>query len=499
MEKKISIDYKDFKKNYNSKEPQLIILKFSSDFVDPVNSFMKISDDMENSFLFESLKDGDLSGRYSVIGIKPDKILKITNKTSKIYIDNNNIEEVINDNPIEAIRYFINSSLIKKNDDIPSIASGIFGYIGYDFVANIEDLPKEKIDEFDIPDSILLRPSITVVFDKELKKILICRAVWYDDSVDADNAYNFAIDEINQIKDKIESDKIIKLEKEQKNLGESKSNFTKEQYFENVRKAREYIKAGDIFQVVPSQRLSVEFKAHPFLLYESLRRINPSPYMYYIKFRDFYIVGSSPETLVKVEKNKVIIKPIAGTRLKEKGKENEIKESLLSDPKELAEHLMLLDLGRNDVGRVSKIGSINVRESFQIQETSHLYHIYSTVEGELNPKEDRVTALCAGFPAGTVTGAPKIRAMEIINEIEDRKRGIYSGAVGYFSSFGDMDTAIALRTAIIKDNKMYVQAGGGVVYDSDEEYEFNETLNKAQALFSAARDVFSEKSKKWLF
>ena len=341
-----------------------------------------------------------------------------------------------------------------------------------------------------------MRPSITVVFDKELKEILICKAVWYVDGVDADNAYNFALDEINKIKDKIQSDKIIELKKEQKNLGESRSNFTKEQYFENVRKAREYIKAGDIFQVVPSQRLSVEFKAHPFLLYESLRRINPSPYMYYIKFRDFYIVGSSPETLVKVEKNKVIIKPIAGTRLKEKGKENEIKESLLSDPKELAEHLMLLDLGRNDVGRVSKIGSINVKESFQIQETSHLYHIYSTVEGELNPKEDRVTALCAGFPAGTVTGAPKIRAMEIINEIEDRKRGIYSGAVGYFSSFGDMDTAIALRTAIIKDNKMYVQAGGGVVYDSDEEYEFNETLNKAQALFTAARDVFNEKSKK---
>ena len=214
MEKKISIDYKDFKKNYNSKEPQLIILKFSSDFVDPVNSFMKISDDMENSFLFESLKDGDLSGRYSVIGIKPDKILEITNKTSKIYI-NNNIEEVIDNNPIEAIRNFIDSSLIKKNDDIPSIASGIFGYIGYDFVANIEDLPKEKIDELGVPDSILLRPSITVVFDKELKEILICKAVWYADNVDADNAYNFVLDELNKIKDKIKSDKIIKLKREQ--------------------------------------------------------------------------------------------------------------------------------------------------------------------------------------------------------------------------------------------------------------------------------------------
>ncbi len=214
--------------------------------------------------------------------------------------------------------------------------------------------------------------------------------------------------------------------------------------------------------------------------------------MYYIKFEDFFIVGSSPETLVKVENGKVIIKPIAGTRLKEKGREKEIKESLLSDPKERAEHLMLLDLGRNDVGKVSKIGSINVKESFQIQETSHLYHIYSSVEGDLDSNEDRISALCAGFPAGTVTGAPKIRAMEIINELENNKRGIYAGAVGYFSSNGDMDTAIALRTAIIKSSKMYVQAGGGVVYDSLEEYEYNESLNKAKALFAAAEDLLEK-------
>jgi anthranilate synthase component 1 len=214
--------------------------------------------------------------------------------------------------------------------------------------------------------------------------------------------------------------------------------------------------------------------------------------MYYIKFEDFFIVGSSPETLVKVENGKVMIKPIAGTRPKEKGREKEIKESLLSDPKERAEHLMLLDLGRNDVGRVSKIGSINVKESFQIQETSHLYHIYSTVEGDLDSNEDRISALCAGFPAGTVTGAPKIRAMEIINEIENNKRGIYAGAVGYFSSNGDMDTAIALRTAIIKSSKMYVQAGGGVVYDSLEEYEYNESLNKAKALFAAAENLIEK-------
>ena len=217
--------------------------------------------------------------------------------------------------------------------------------------------------------------------------------------------------------------------------------------------------------------------------------------MYYIKFEDFFIVGSSPETLVKVEGKKITINPIAGTRPKEEDKYDDIKKSLLSDPKERAEHLMLLDLGRNDVGRVSKVGSVNVKESFEIQETSHLFHIFSTVEGILEAKEDRISALCAGFPAGTVTGAPKIRAMEIINELEVSKRGVYAGAIGYFSSSGDMDTAIALRTAVIKDSKMYVQVGGGVVYDSDEEYEYNETLNKAQALFSAAEKVI-EKVKK---
>ena len=256
-----------------------------------------------------------------------------------------------------------------------------------------------------------------------------------------------------------------------------------------VKKAREYIIAGDIFQVVPSQRFFTPFKVSPFKLYESLRKINPSPYMYYLDLEDFYIVGSSPETLVKTENNKITIKPIAGTRLKQEYPNRELEKELLSDPKERAEHLMLLDLGRNDVGRVAKIGSIKVKNPFSIQETSNLIHIVSTVEGDLREDEDQISSLSAGFPAGTVSGAPKIRAMEIIDELEKEKRGIYAGAVGYFSANGDMDTAIALRTAIIKDEMMYVQAGGGVVYDSNEEYEYNETVNKSQALFKAAKDA----------
>ena len=256
MKKKISIDFEDFKKNYINKESQLIFLKLKSESINLLNSFMKISEDHENSFLFESLKDGDLNGRYSVIGIKPDKILKIRKKASKIY-DGKNIVETVNKEPIEAIRYFVNDSLIKITEDIPSIASGIFGYIGYDFVANIEELPIEKIDEFNIPDCILLRPSITVVFDKNLNEILICKAVWYDDNISADTAFNLAKSELSEIEEKIKSDQVIQLKSNQKEFGNIQSNFTKEQYFENVRKAKEFIKAGDIFQVVPSQRLSL--------------------------------------------------------------------------------------------------------------------------------------------------------------------------------------------------------------------------------------------------
>jgi len=491
MEDYISITLNDFRKNYKKRKHQLVFLKMEMDDFDPLSAFIKITSDKKNSFLYESLKDGEMSGRYSVIGTDPDKILEIKGKNSKIYF-NNNILEDLNENPVKVLRKFTNDCLMNLDNDIPAIASGIFGYIGYDFVANIEDLPSEKFDELNLPDSILLRPSITVVFDKKLKQLFICKAVWFNELIDPEKLYDDAFAQMLKIKEKIKSSKEIVLYNEQEKIGTPSSNFTREEYFQNVKMARDYIISGDVFQIVPSQRLSIDFNAHPFLLYKSLRKINPSPYMYYIKFEDFFIVGSSPETLVKVENGKVMVKPIAGTRPKEKGKEKEIKESLLSDPKERAEHLMLLDLGRNDVGRVSKIGSINVKESFQIQETSHLYHIYSTVEGDLDSNEDRISALCAGFPAGTVTGAPKIRAMEIINEIENNKRGIYAGAVGYFSSNGDMDTAIALRTAIIKSSKMYVQAGGGVVYDSLEEYEYNESLNKAKALFAAAENLIEK-------
>jgi len=492
---KIEQNFADFKKNYDQNKTQIISSKLINQEETIISAYLKVAEKLENSFIFESLEDGEEKGRFSIIGLKPDKILKLKNQS--ISIEENDKEIIKSEGNVnQIISNFISENIFEFSDKFPPIASGIFGYIGYDFVRNIEDLPNQNRDTLGLPDSILLRPSQVIVFDNKTKEISLITFSRPKKDISAEESIEIAKKNLFNLYDKLEKKEFIKTNKtNQKALEAPKSNTSKEEYFEMVKKARDYIKAGDIFQVVPSQRFYVPFKIHPFELYKSLRKINPSPYMYYLNLKDFYIVGSSPETLVKKEKRKITIKPIAGTRLKIQGSNREIAEELLSDPKERAEHLMLLDLGRNDVGKVSKIGTVNVKNPFSIQETSHLLHIVSTVEGELRDNDNEITSLSAGFPAGTVSGAPKIRAMEIIDELEKEKRGIYAGAVGYFSSNGDMDTAIALRTAIIKDDIMYVQAGGGVVYDSNEEYEYNETVNKSQALFSAAKDAIKRNLK----
>jgi len=492
---KIEQNFADFKKNYDQNKTQIISSKLINQEETIISAYLKVAEKLENSFIFESLEDGEEKGRFSIIGLKPDKILKLKNQS--ISIEENDKEIIKSEGNVnQIISNFISENIFEFSDKFPPIASGIFGYIGYDFVRNIEDLPNQNRDTLGLPDSILLRPSQVIVFDNKTKEISLITFSRPKKDISAEESIEIAKKNLFNLYDKLEKKEFIKTNKtNQKALEAPKSNTSKEEYFEMVKKARDYIKAGDIFQVVPSQRFYAPFKIHPFELYKSLRKINPSPYMYYLNLKDFYIVGSSPETLVKKEKRKITIKPIAGTRLKIQGSNREIAEELLSDPKERAEHLMLLDLGRNDVGKVSKIGTVNVKNPFSIQETSHLLHIVSTVEGELRDNDNEITSLSAGFPAGTVSGAPKIRAMEIIDELEKEKRGIYAGAVGYFSSNGDMDTAIALRTAIIKDDIMYVQAGGGVVYDSNEEYEYNETVNKSQALFSAAKDAIKRNLK----
>tara|TARA_S200000501_G_scaffold94519_1_gene87869 strand:- start:45099 stop:46589 length:1491 start_codon:yes stop_codon:yes gene_type:complete len=495
--KKIIIEqnFVEFKKKYQENKTQIISSKIVNKKETIISAFLKVTEETDNSFLFESLEDGEEKGRYSIIGLNPDKILRI--KDQKVTVEEFGIEKIRGEgNIISTIRNFINENIFEFSEKYPSIASGIFGYIGYDFIRNIEQLPNQNKDPLNLPDSILLRPSSIIVFDNKTNDIFLITFSRPDKGVSAEESMQIAESCLTDLFNKLEKDEVSeKLQKEQSLLEKPKSNTSKEEYFEMVKKARDYIIAGDIFQVVPSQRFFSPFKISPFELYKSLRNINPSPYMYYLDLKDFYIVGSSPETLVKKEKRKITIKPIAGTRLKREGSNRELAKELLSDPKERAEHLMLLDLGRNDVGKVSKIGTVNVKNPFSIQETSHLLHIASTVEGELKDSDDEISSLSAGFPAGTVSGAPKIRAMEIIDELEKEKRGIYAGAIGYFSSNGDMDTAIALRTAIIKDEIMYVQAGGGVVYDSDEEYEYNETVNKSQALFSAAKDAIERNIK----
>jgi len=396
-------------------------------------------------------------------------------------------------NPLDNLRALLAESRIALPEDLPQASAGLFGYLGYDMVRLVEHLPDVNPDPLGLPDAVMMRPSVVAVLDGVKGEVTVVSPAWVSDGQSARAAYAQAAERV--------MDAVRDLERampaETRDLGEAHevappvSNFTREGYKAAVEKAKDYIRAGDIFQVVPAQRWTQEFPLPPFALYRSLRRTNPSPFMFYFNFGGFQVVGASPEILVRVFGQEVTIRPIAGTRPRgatpEEDRANEA--DLLADKKELAEHLMLLDLGRNDAGRVSKIGTVRPTEKFIIERYSHVMHIVSNVVGELDPDKDALDAFFAGMPAGTVSGAPKVRAMEIIDELEPEKRGIYGGGVGYFSAGGDMDMCIALRTAIVKDRKLYIQAGGGVVYDSDPEAEFMETVHKSNAIRRAAADA----------
>ena len=475
----------DFKEKYESGISQVVGFKFSNTKKTITSSFLKTSKNGKNSFLFESLEDGNTKGRFSIIGLKPDLIFKVVDNQSIIEENGNEISREhgeVNKN----IKKFIKESHLEIPKNIPSVAAGVYGYIGYDFVRNIEVLPNQNKDALGIPDIILLRPSIIIVFDNVSKEISIFSCSRPKENQTAEENYQDIEKSIKETFINLNNEVIEEGEySKQKNLETPKSNTSKDEYFEMVKKAREYIIAGDIFQVVPSQRFFTPFKISPFKLYESLRKINPSPYMYYLNLEDFHIVGSSPETLVKTENNKITIKPIAGTRLKQKHSNRELEKELLSDPKERAEHLMLLDLGRNDVGRVAKIGTVRLTEKMIVERYSHVMHIVSNVVGRLAKEYNFIDALKATLPAGTLSGAPKIRAMEIINELEPSSRGIYGGAIGYISWNGNIDTAIAIRTAVIKDNLIHVGAGAGIVADSDPESEWKECIQKSKVFLDA--------------
>jgi anthranilate synthase component 1 len=489
-------DFAAFEAGWAAGKNQLVYARLAADLDTPVSVMMKLTDAGRDSFILESVTGGEVRGRYSIVGCKPDLVWECHGNTSRLNRSaryDRDAFEPCAEPPLQAIRDLLAESAIDMPDDLPAAAAGLFGYLGYDMIRLVEHLPDVNPDPLGLPDAVLMRPSVIAVLDGVKGEVTVVSPAWVSSGLSARAAYAQAAERV--------SDALRDLERApataSREMGEAQvvpeavSNFAHADYLAAVEKAKDYIRAGDIFQVVPSQRWTQDFPEPPFALYRALRRTNPSPFMFFFNFGPFQVVGASPEILVRVFGGEVTIRPIAGTRPRGATPEEDraLEADLLADQKELAEHLMLLDLGRNDVGRVAKIGTVRPTEEFIVERYSHVMHIVSNVVGELREGEDALSALLAGLPAGTVSGAPKVRAMEIIDELEPEKRGVYGGGVGYFSAGGDMDMCIALRTAVVKDGKLYIQAGGGVVYDSDPEAEFQETVNKSRAIRRAAEDA----------
>jgi anthranilate synthase component 1 len=489
-------DFEGFRSAYEDGRAQVVWTTLVADLETPVSAFLKLADGRRFSCLFESVEGGTTIGRYSFIGLKPDVIWRCFGPRAEINrsarFDEQAFEPLDGD-ALETLRALVAESRIDLPDCLPPMASCLLGYMGYDTVRLMERLPEENPDVLGLPDGLYFRPTVIAVFDRVEDQVTVFTPAWPQDGTDAAGAYREACARLADIVDDFERSLPYRREpsRRQDALPEPASNMTRETFHAMVERAKEYIFAGDVFQVVLSQRFALPFRLPPFSLYRALRRLNPSPFLFFLDLGGFAVVGSSPEILVRLRDGKVTIRPIAGTRPRgrDHAEDQRLAEDLLSDPKELAEHLMLLDLGRNDVGRVARVGTVEVTQRNSIEYYSHVMHIVSNVEGEIDPKYDAMDALVAGFPAGTVSGAPKVRAMEIIEELEPERRGLYAGAVGYFGAGGAMDTCIALRTALVKDGTMYVQAGGGIVADSSPEGEFQESCNKAQALVRAAQEA----------
>lgn len=489
-------NFETFAKAYAAGENQVVYTRLAADLDTPVSLMLKLTGAQKDAFMLESVTGGEIRGRYSIIGMKPDLVWRCHGKVSALNrsarFDADDFTDQTGD-PMDNLRALIAESRIDLPEDLPQAAAGLFGYLGYDMVRLVEHLPNVNPDPLGLPDALMMRPSVVAVLDGVKGEVTVVSPCWASDGQSARAAYAQAAERV--------MDAVRDLERampaETRDLGEADeiappvSNFTKDGYMQAVEKAKDYIRAGDIFQVVPSQRWTQEFRQPPFALYRSLRRTNPSPFMFYFNFGGFQVIGASPEILVRVFGDEITIRPIAGTRPRGATPEEDraLEAELLADKKELAEHLMLLDLGRNDTGRVAKIGTVRPTEKFIVERYSHVMHIVSNVVGEMAEGKDALDAFFAGMPAGTVSGAPKVRAMEIIDELEPEKRGVYGGGVGYFSAGGDMDMCIALRTAVVQDKKLYIQAGGGVVYDSDPDSEYMETVHKSNAIRRAAADA----------
>ena len=484
----INRSFKEFKFRHRSKKNQII---YTSKKVKNDREILNLIDNFlleKNSFIFESVEKGKIRGRYTIFGKNPDKIWEFNN--NKSYLIKNDKKFQLKKDPKELIENIIEEFKFKTPTNLPSIASLISGYFSYDSIRYIEKIPNNCKDDLKVPDVRLLRPRTLIIHDNLKKKIYYIINIFQDEKIkDYKKKYFKIKSELTKLLIQSTFKSPIKPKLNKLNRINLKSNTPKNKFLKMVKKAKEYIKIGDIFQVVLSQRFEAKLIKKPLEIYKKLRTTNPSPFMYFFNFNDFQIIGASPEILVRLRDNKITVRPIAGTRPRGKNafKDKFYEKDLLKDKKELSEHLMLLDLGRNDAGKVSKINTVKVTESFAIEKYSHVMHIVSNVIGEHDKKYSKFQSLLAGFPAGTVSGAPKIRAMEIIDELEKSKRKVYAGGIGYFSANGEFDTCIALRTAVAKKDKFYVQAGAGIVADSVPNKEYIETINKAKALINALK------------
>ena len=488
--------FDEFAARHAEGKPVLVWTSLVSDLETPVSAMLKLADGRPNSFLFESVEGGATRGRYSFIGLKPDLIWRCRGDRAEINrkarADADAFEPVAG-GALQSLRALIAECRVETPAPLPPMASGLFGYVGYNMVSQMERLPDANPDRLNIPDALFLRPTVVCIFDTILDRVTLVTPVWPDPGLAAAAAYDRARERLADVITDFERSLPHRRESGAavQELPPPQPNMTRPDCLAMIEKAKEYIRAGEIFQVVPSMRLRVPFRLPPFALYRALRRLNPSPFLFFLDFGGFSVVGSSPEVLVRLRDGKVTIRPLAGTRRRgaTAAEDSALAEELLADPKERAEHLMLLDLARNDVGRVARIGTVRVTEQMVIERYSHVMHICSHVEGQIDPRYGAMDALVAGFPAGTLSGAPKVRAMEIIDELETERRNLYGGAVGYFGGDGSMDTCIVLRTAVVKDGEMVVQAGCGVVADSDPAAEHQEILDKARALFRAAEEA----------
>lgn len=486
-------DLRLFKKKFSLSKPQLLYTAQSADLYTPVSTLLKFQKE-KYVFLFESVEKGNHRGRYSAIGIKPDLIWECKdNKSYLKHINENNKEIISNDKstPIKSLKKLFKKNKFKIPTHLPPMSAGLFGYLGYEMISHFEKIKFSNKENLKLPDSIFIRPTIMLIFDNVKDNLYVIKTVWPSESKNAKQTFNTCKKEIFSILEILQNDK-QSFKKKKINLKNTQikkifSNTNYEDFKNMVKKAKEYIYSGEVFQVVLSRYFYKKIKSSPVSVYRALRYLNPSPYLFFIKFNFFSVVGSSPEILVKLKDNEVTIRPIAGTRKRGRNYQEDLKleNDLLSDPKEISEHLMLLDLGRNDTSKVCKPGSVIVTEKMYVEYFSHVMHIVSNITGKIKKKFDNVDALFSGFPAGTVSGAPKIRAIEIIEELEKTKRSIYAGAIGYLSSDGNLDSCIALRTAVILNKTIYVQAGAGIVADSNPSSEYKETENKAKALLQA--------------